>query len=204
MPTRRESIDDAAGADAGVVFTGCGAVNSAPGQTQPGGRRRQVVVSGRRVKTIDVHAHCVIVEALTLMGRKLEDQRGPGLGEVGQNRLRAMDEQGIDVEALSINPFWYQAERDLAAQVVRIQNEKLAELCAPHPDRFVAFASVALQYPDLAVQQLVEGVKKLGLRGAAVGASGAGAELSEPKLHPFLVKAEELSVFIFTPPQSTP
>jgi aminocarboxymuconate-semialdehyde decarboxylase len=110
-----------------------------------------------------------------MMGRRLEDQRGPGLGEVGQNRLRAMDEQGIDVEALSINPFWYQAERDLAAQVIKIQNEKLAELCAAHPDRFVAFASVALQYPDLAVQQLVEGVKKLGLRGAAVGASVAGA-----------------------------
>ena len=204
MHIRRESTDDAAGADAGVVFTGCSAVNSAQGQAQPGGRRRQVVVNGRRVKTIDVHAHCVIVEALTLMGRRLEDQRGPGLGEVGQNRLRAMDEQGIDVEALSINPFWYQAERDLAAQVVKIQNEKLAELCAAHPDRFVAFASVALQYPDLAVQQLVEGVKKLGLRGAAVGASVAGAEFSDPKFHPFWAKAEELGVLIFIHPQSTP
>ena len=204
MPTRRESIDDAAGAAAGVVFTGCNVVNSAQGQAQPGGRRRQVVVSGRRVKTVDVHAHCVIAEALALMGRKLEDQRGPGLGEVGQDRLRAMDEQGIDVEALSINPFWYTAERDLATQLVKIQNEKLAELCAAHPDRFVAFASVALQYPDLAVQQLVEGVKKLGLRGAAVGASVAGAEFSDPKFHPFWAKAEELGVLIFIHPQSTP
>ena len=204
MHIRRVSINDAAGADAGVVFTGCSAVNSAQGEAHPGGRRRQVVVSGRRVKTIDVHAHCVIVEALTMMGRRLEDQRGPGLGEVGENRLRAMDEQGIDVEALSINPFWYQAERDLSAQVVKIQNEKLAELCAAHPDRFVAFASVALQYPDLAVQQLVEGVKKLGLRGAAVGASVAGAEFSDPKFHPFWAKAEELGVLIFIHPQSTP
>ena len=204
MPTRRESIDDAAGAAAGVVFTGCNVVNSAQGQTQPGGRRRQVAVSGRRVKTIDVHAHCVIAEALALMGRRLEDQRGPGLGEVGHERLRAMDEQGIDVEALSINPFWYKAERDLAAEVVKIQNEKLAELCAAHPDRFVAFASVALQYPDLAVEQLVKGVKKLGLRGAAVGASVAGAEFSDPKFHPFWAKAEELGVLIFIHPQSTP
>ena len=204
MPARKESIDDAAGATAGLVFTGCNVVNSAQGQAQPGGRRRQVVVSGRRVKTVDVHAHCVIAEALALMGRRLEDQRGPGLGEVGQDRLRAMDEQGIDVEALSINPFWYTAERDLAAQLVKIQNEKLAELCAAHPDRFVAFASVALQYPDLAIQQLVEGVKKLGLRGAAVGASVAGAEFSDPKFHPFWAKAEELGVLIFIHPQSTP
>src|SRR5258705_6933021 len=115
-----------------------------------------------------------------------------------------MNEQGIDMEALSINPFWYKAERDVASQVVKIQNEKLAELCAAHPDRFVAFASVALQYPDLAVQQLVEGVKKLGLRGAAVGASVAGAEFSEPKFHPFWAKAEELGVLIFIHPQSTP
>ena len=51
------------------------------------------------------------------------------------------------------------------------QNEKLAELCAAQPDRFVAFASVALQYPDLAAQQLEHAVKKLGLRGAAIGGS---------------------------------
>ena len=73
-----------------------------------------------------------------------------------------MDEQGIDVEALSINPYWYKAERDVARALIKLQNEKLAELCAAHPDRFVAFASVALQHPDLAVEQLEEGVKKLG------------------------------------------
>jgi len=200
MSTRSEISKDAAG----VVFTGCSVTNSAPAQAQPGGRRRQVVVNGRRVKTIDVHAHCVIPETLAMLGKRLEDQRGPGLAEVGHERIRAMDEQGIDVEALSINPFWYKAERDLAAQIIKIQNEKLAEMCAANPDRFVAFASVALQYPDLAVQQLVEGVKKQGLRGAAVGASVAGDEFSDPKFHPFWAKAEELGVLIFIHPQSTP
>jgi aminocarboxymuconate-semialdehyde decarboxylase len=174
--------------------------NAQPG----GGRRRQVVVNGRRVKTIDVHAHCVIPKALDLLGLKLEDQRGPGIGEVGARRIREMDEQGIDVEALSINPQWYKAERDLASEVIRIQNETLAEFCATYPDRFVAFASVALQHPDLAVQQLEHGVKKLGLRGAAVGASVAGYEFSDPKFHPFWAKAEELGVLIFIHPQSTP
>jgi aminocarboxymuconate-semialdehyde decarboxylase len=108
------------------------------------------------------------------------------------------------MEALSINPAWYRADRDLAAQVVRIQNERLAEFCAAYPDRFVAFASVALQYPDLAVEQLVDGVKRLGLRGAAVGASVPGAEFSDPQFHPFWAKAEELGVLIFIHPQSTP
>jgi hypothetical protein len=48
-----------------------------------------------------------------------------------------MDEQGIDIEALSINPnFWDKAERDLQAQIVKVQNEKLAEVCAHEPARF--------------------------------------------------------------------
>ncbi|MBI1964736.1 MAG: amidohydrolase [Betaproteobacteria bacterium] len=210
MLARNDFNKRPAGAMAGLVFTGCSPAGAAPARTpgqartKPAGRRREVVVSGRRVKTIDVHAHCVIPEAMKLLGLKLEHQRGPGIEEVGARRIREMDAQGIDMEALSINPHWYRAERDLAAEVIRIQNERLAGMCAAHPDRFVAFASVALQYPDLAVQQLVDGVKKLGLRGAAVGASVAGLEFSDPKFHPFWAKAEELGVLIFIHPQSTP
>ena len=81
------------------------------------------------------------------------------------DRIRAMDEQGIDVEALSINPFWYKADRDLAAEIIKVQNTKLVEICAAQPDRFVAFATVALQHPDLAVEQLEDAIKTLGLRG---------------------------------------
>jgi aminocarboxymuconate-semialdehyde decarboxylase len=174
------------------------------GEATAPGRRREVVVGGRRVKTIDVHAHCVIPEAYALLGLKVQDHRGPGIDEVGPRRIREMDAQGVDMEALSINPAWYRAERDLVTQVIKIQNERLAEFCGKYPDRFVAFASVALQYPDLAVEQLVDGVKRLGLRGAAVGASVAGDEFSDPKFHPFWAKAEELGVLIFIHPQSTP
>jgi predicted TIM-barrel fold metal-dependent hydrolase len=71
-----------------------------------------------------------------------------------------------------------------------------------HPDRFVTLASVALQYPDLAVQQLEDGVKKLGLRGAAVGASVSGDEFSDPKFHPFWAKPDQLGVLVFIHPQS--
>src|SRR5207237_778990 len=86
------------------------------------GRRREVVVGGRRAKVIDVHAHCVIPEAYALLGLKVDDHRGPGIGEVGPRRIAEMDAQGIDMEALSINPAWYRAERDLVTQVIKIQN----------------------------------------------------------------------------------
>ena len=65
-----------------------------------------------------------------------------GVQQGHSERLKGMDAQGIDMEVLSINPFWYRKERDLAAEIVRVQNEKLAELCAAHPDRFAAFASM--------------------------------------------------------------
>ena len=100
-----------------------------------------------------------------------------------------MDAQAVDMEVLSINPFWYGKDRDLAAEIVKIQNEKLAELCAAKPDRFAAFASLTLQVPDLAVQQLETAVKKQGLRGAAIGGAVAGAEFSDPKFNPVWAKA---------------
>jgi len=185
-----------------VVFVGCHLSSATPGYAEaPAGGRRQVVVNGRRVKTVDVHAHCAVPAANALVGRTLESNAL--LKEDIPTRLRAMDAQGIDVEALSINPYWYKADRDVAARVIQIQNEALAEFCATHPDRFVAFATIALQHPDLAAQQLVEGVKKYGLRGAGVGGSVDGRELSDPKFHPFWAKAEELGVLIFMHPQGT-
>jgi aminocarboxymuconate-semialdehyde decarboxylase len=112
-----------------------------------------------------------------------------------------MDAQGIDMESLSINAFWYGAERDVAEKICQLQNERLAELCAQQPDRFVAFASVALQFPDLAADQLEQGVKKYRLRGAAIGGSCAGKEISDPAFDPFWAKAEALGVPVFIHPQ---
>jgi aminocarboxymuconate-semialdehyde decarboxylase len=126
------------------------------------------------------------------------------MDEVGAKRLGEMDKQGVDIEVISINPFWYEAERDLAAEVCKINNETLAELCARHPDRFLAFASVTLQDPALAVEQLETAVKKFGMKGPAVGASCAGEEFSDPKFHKFWAKCEELGVLTFIHPQSTP
>jgi aminocarboxymuconate-semialdehyde decarboxylase len=120
---------------------------------------------------------------------------------IGSDRLRVMDEQGIDVEALSINPFWYAADRELAARIISVQNEKLAAICAEHPDRFVAFASVALQHPDLASMQLEHGMKELGLRGAAIGGNVNGEEISAPRFDPFWARAEALDALIFIHPQ---
>jgi predicted TIM-barrel fold metal-dependent hydrolase len=87
---------------------------------------------------------------------------------------------------------------------VKIQNEKLAELCATKPDRFAAFASLTLQAPDLAVQELELAVKKQGLKGAAIGGAVNGEAFSDPRYHPVWAKAEELGAPLFIHPQGVP
>jgi len=205
MTTRRNFLKGAAAS--GIAFCSCGMLEAA--HAQPKAPRLPVKVNGKRVLTVDVHAHCYFREAINLMGDGADKVLPPvkGVPEhfiVIEQRLKEMDAMAIDMEVLSINPFWYGKDRDTAAQIVKLQNEKLAELCAARPERFAAFASLTLQYPDLAVQQLETAVRKQGLRGAAIGASVLGEDFSDPKFHPVWAKAEELGAVLFIHPQSTP
>jgi aminocarboxymuconate-semialdehyde decarboxylase len=208
MTTRREFLKSAAAAT-GVAFCSCAMLDVAHAQRPAGGQHLPVSVNGKRVKAIDVHAHCLFHEAEKLMGDDNAAFRSSVKGAPQafitlDERLNAMDAMAVDMEVLSINPFWYRKDRDLAAEIVKVQNEKLTELCASKPDRFAAFASLTLQFPDLAVQQLETAMKKQGLRGAAIGGSVAGEEFADPKFHPVWAKAEELGAILFIHPQSPP
>src|SRR5689334_19998270 len=120
---RRHFVRAMAAATAGVMVGGVRAMAQ---------RRRQVSIAGRRVKTIDVHAHVTIPEAAAVLrGTPLERAGGAGGGGgqaggagraggaagavagqvMGPERLRTMDGYGMDIQALSINPFWYAADR---------------------------------------------------------------------------------------------
>ncbi len=203
MTNRRQFIKRTASAT-GIAFAGCSLLDH-HAHAQPAQRRRQVIVGGRRVRTIDVHAHVIVPEAWAMMGLKL-DPADAGIidGAAAAARFRTMDEWGTDMQALSINSNWYSLDENLASKVIDLQNEKLAGLCAKYPDRFVAFATVALQYPELAAQQLEEGVKKYNLRGAGIGGHVNGDELSARKFDPFWKKAEELGCLILMHPLGVP
>ena len=54
-------------------------------------------------------------------------------GTAIEKRSAEMDAMAIDMEILSINPYWYRMERDEVEAVCRTHNEKLAELCAQNP-----------------------------------------------------------------------
>jgi aminocarboxymuconate-semialdehyde decarboxylase len=212
MTTRRDFLTGAAGATAGLfvsrhVFGEAGR----PSQVgAPAGKRREVSIGGRRVRTVDLHAHTFVPEVLELLkNNPLADTAKATLGAKAlalgdPQRLIDMDAQGIDYQAINVNAWGYSAERALARDLVALQNEKISQYCAKHPDRFVGMATLALQHPDLAAEQLDQAVRKLGLRGAAIGGSVEGLELSDRKFDPFWAKAEELGVLLFMHPQPAP
>jgi aminocarboxymuconate-semialdehyde decarboxylase len=157
-----------------------------------------------------MHCHCVVPETLDLVtGTAMEPAlraqlTGPLGFPVGPERVAQMDRDGIDVEAMSINAYWYGADRDLARRLIDLQNAKLAEICKRYPGRFTAYATVALQFPELATEQLEQGMKQHGLCGAAIGGSVEGEELASPRFDPFWAKAEALGAVIFIHPQTAP
>ncbi len=199
MRNRREFIRTAAGVAAGTLITG----RRITAQTGAPATRREVRVGGKRVKVVDIHAHAGIAEVADLVKGTPLERYGRSGGRLGPDRIQELDRRGVDVQALDINTFWwYAADRDLATKIVQTQDEGLSKWCAAHPDRFVAFTSPALQFPDLAAQQTEHAVKELGMRGVAIGGHVAGEPLSMAKYDPFWGKVQELGVMVFMHPNN--
>ena len=179
--------------------------------------------------TIDLHAHLLApaVEALVadFPPKKGEPElmlRTQGAASVAHNvqkmlpeafrkmtnldeRLRDMDAMGVDVQVLSPSPnqYYYWAEPDLAKEIVRVQNEQIAEACSLLPDRFAGLGTLALQHPELAIEQLTHAVKTLGLRGVEISTAVNGLDLADAKFETFWAKADELGCVVFIHPLGT-
>jgi aminocarboxymuconate-semialdehyde decarboxylase len=213
MPNRREFLKKFAGVAGGIVVGGRGLADVAFGAFQGASPvRRRVAIGGRRITVVDVHAHTFVPEVWDLVKdtplaptAKNNLTGAIALGDAGTAaRLAYMDREGIDYQAINVNAWGYAADRALARDLIQLQNEKIAAAVAVHPDRFVGMATLALQHPDLAAEQLEQAVRKLGLRGAAIGGSVEGQELSDRRFDPFWAKAEELGVMLFMHPQPAP
>ncbi len=217
MRNRREFIKTVTSATAGMLITGRGLMDSVAqaaqgrggrgGQGQPAADsgpvvRREVRVGGKKVKVIDVHAHATIPEVADVVkGTALARNAGGGGRGLGQDRINDLDKRGIDIQVLDINAFWwYAADRDLATKIVDVHDKGLAAWVNSHHDRFAALTSPALQFPDLAAQQVEHAVKDLGMVGAAIGGHVEGVPLSDAKFDPFWAKVQELNVMVFMHP----
>jgi aminocarboxymuconate-semialdehyde decarboxylase len=129
--------------------------------------------------------------------------RGRKLSDI-EIRLADMDRMGIDVQAVSPAPnqTYYWTEPELGRELARAVNDRLAEIVARWPKRFVALGTIPLQHAELAVTELTRCVKELGMRGVEINPSVNGLDLTDPVLglEPFFAKAQELDAAIFMHP----
>ena len=130
-------------------------------------------------------------------------ERAPKLSSI-EVRLKDMDRMGVDIQAVSPAPHqtYYWTEPGEGADLSRMVNERLAEICAKWPERFVGLGTVPLQDAALALNELDYAVKKLGLRGVQINPSVNGMDLTDSRLslNRFFQRAEELGIVIFMHP----
>ena len=127
------------------------------------------------------------------------------LSDIGDKRVAEMDAGGVDMQVLSLNsPGVEQAEAAEAVALARDTNDYLAEAIKRHPTRFAGFASLAIQSPDEAADELERAVRKLGFKSANINGHTRGRYLDEPFFDPILARAETLGVPIYLHPTVPP
>ena len=125
------------------------------------------------------------------------------LADLEEGRLALMDEQGVDVQVLSLTtPGLHNLAPDTAVDMARRVNDLIARTCARRPDRFQGFAALPTPDPDAAPRELERAVCELGLKGALVCGRTRERHLDHSSLRPMLAKAAELRVPIFIHPQT--
>jgi aminocarboxymuconate-semialdehyde decarboxylase len=116
-------------------------------------------------------------------------------------RLASMDEQGVDVHALSLtSPMVYWAKPDLGLRLSAAFNDGCARAHADHPARFVGLAMLPMQAPDLALKELERVAAIPGMRGVYMATRVEGKELSDDSFFPVFEAVEALGWSIFLHP----
>ena len=174
--------------------------------------------------TIDVHAHILAEDTMALM-RKEAPGVGPRVERIDDDfavlevagtkyrpfprggwdmdkRLADLDAAGIDMQVISNTPqtFLYNQEAALTATLAALQNDQIAKAVAAHPERLLGIATLPMQAPQLAADELSRAMRKLGLKGAQIGSHVNGRNLDDPALEPLWATADELDAFIMVHP----
>ena len=186
--------------------------------------KRQKSKRGRD-RTVDIHCHYfnpeVAAKAAPLKPHEKEPSivfanqltrdvnmtqgkvRGAKLSDITV-RLSDMDRMGIDVQAISPAPiqYYYYADAGFGLELARSVNDRIADIAASHPKRFVGIGSVPLQNAGMATRELERCVNKLDMRGVEIGTNVNGIDLADKRLglDKFFAKAEQLGVVIFLHP----
>lgn len=194
----------------------------------PGGDtgHHRTVTDGKKHFTVDIHCHVHVPEADTMLedfksanqtSYSIETNAASAAINRQQHlnildkltdpvvRIADMDACGIDVQAISPAPahYHYAYEAGFARDTAHVVNDRIAEICGQHPDRFVGMCTVPLQDVDIAVAELDRCVNDLGMKGVEISTNVNGEDLTRAGLEKFFARAEELGIVIFMHPIGT-
>jgi aminocarboxymuconate-semialdehyde decarboxylase len=175
-------------------------------------------------QTIDAHAHILAEETMALMCREAP-KIGPRMERIDddfavlevagsryrpfprggwdmERRLSDMDAAGVDVQLISNTPqtFLYNQDPALTATLAGLQNDEIAGAAAANPKRLIGLATLPMQAPALAADELRRAVRSLGMKGAQIGSNINGRNLDDRTFEPLWAAADELRAFVMVHP----
>jgi aminocarboxymuconate-semialdehyde decarboxylase len=175
-------------------------------------------------KTIDMHTHVLADATVKLMQKEIPSlglkmapydadnavcevsgvayRPFPRGGHDIERRFKDMDAAEVDVHLLSVAPqtWLYGQEAAVGIAASAIQNDEIARHVKEHPERFSGIATLPMQAPDKAADELRRAMRKLGQHGAMIGSNIGGKNLDDPSFEPLWAAAEELDAFMMIHP----
>lgn len=176
------------------------------------------------MRSIDVHAHLVPQCLLKTVdaggdwhGLRLTTGDGPkhlqGHGRTiplppplrftPEQRIGDMDEQGTDVQVVSIHmPIaGYRLDADEGLKLAQEFNDEVSSMAMQWPQRFAGLATLPAQDVGASIAELERAVTQLGLKGAELDTVVNQSNWDEEQFLPLFKAAEELGALLFYHPQ---
>ena len=153
--------------------------------------------------TIALEEHYYDPELAATFGgaERRESEVRKRLDDLGELRLREMDEAGIDVQVLSHGaPSTQRLSGEVAINLARDANDRLYEATKRHPDRFAGFAALPTAEPVAAADELERAVTQLGFKGAMIHGLTNGLFFDDKRFWPIMERAEALDVPLYLHP----
>lgn len=127
---------------------------------------------------------------------------GERLDDLGDERIRLMDETGVDVQVISLTtPALHNLDVATSLALAQRTNDLIAATVARVPQRFQGFATLPTPAPREAARELERCVGDLGLKGAMLCGRTRDKNLDHKDFWPMFERAAALGVPLFIHPQ---
>jgi len=175
---------------------------------------------------IDAHAHICTEETMKLLNKETP-KIASSLKEIGQGnyewtvagvpyrplplggfdieqRLKDMKASDVDMQVLSNTPqtFLYNQDAGMTTAACVVQNDQIAKHVRDYPRSFYGIATLPMQAPKAAADELERAISKLNLKGMQIGSNINGKNLDEPEFEPVWQVANQHNAFCMVHPNN--